>query len=51
MVVICKKQKTSSSVSLSIKQLGQKAGKIYVTVTRLGMKESTLVTVSYTLEK
>ena len=41
------KESTGSSVTLSIKQLGTKAGKVYVTVTRSGMRESGKVSVSY----
>jgi hypothetical protein len=49
--ILASKQSTGSSVSLSIKQLGEKSGKIYVTVTRSGMAESNRIAVSYSGEK
>ncbi|MEH6930519.1 hypothetical protein V7Z65_28140, partial [Priestia megaterium] len=49
--VLASKQATTSSVSLSIKQLGQKAGTIYVTITHSGMTESNRVAVTYSAEK
>ncbi|PUB10140.1 hypothetical protein [Paenisporosarcina sp. OV554] len=49
--LLATKQATSSSASLSIKQLGLKAGKIYVSITRSGMTESSRITASYSSEK
>lgn len=49
--LLATKESTSSSVSLSIKQLGQKNGKIYVTVTKPGLAESDRVAVSFAAEK
>ncbi len=49
--VLATKKASGSSVNLSIKQLGKKAGKVYVTVTRSGMTESSRTAVSYKAEK
>ncbi len=49
--VLASKLSTTSSVSLSITQLGQKSGTIYVSVTHSGMKESNRVAVTYSAEK
>ena len=45
------KNATGSSVTLSIKQLGTKAGKVYISVTKSGMRESSRTTASYNSEK
>ena len=45
------KKATGSSVTLSIKQLGTKAGKVYITVTKTGMRESSRTAASYNSEK
>ncbi|TDB55439.1 pre-peptidase C-terminal domain-containing protein [Bacillus sp. CBEL-1] len=49
--VLATKQATTSSVSLSINQLGTKAGKTYVTITRSGMTESVPVAISFNGEQ
>ncbi|MBY6037169.1 hypothetical protein KUV80_10910 [Fictibacillus nanhaiensis] len=49
--LLATKESTDSYVSLSIKQLGQKGGKIYVTVTKSGLAESDRVAVSFAAEK
>lgn len=49
--VLATKEATGSSVSLSIKQLGEKSGKIYVTITKPGLAESDRVAVSFAAEK
>ncbi|MCR2821449.1 NPCBM/NEW2 domain-containing protein [Lederbergia panacisoli] len=45
------KKATSSTMKLSIKQLGTKSGKVYVTLTRTDMSESAKIAVSYKAEK
>ena len=42
---------TGTSTTLSVKQLGTKAGNVYVTVSRAGMLESSRTAVSYKAEK
>lgn len=49
--MIASKKATSSSVTLSVKQLGKKSGKVYITVTKKGMKESKRLAVSYSGEQ
>jgi len=45
--LLATKQVTGTSGSISIKQLGTKSGKVYVTITKSGMKESGRTAVSY----
>jgi hypothetical protein len=49
-LLVSKKSK-GSTVSLTIKQLGKKSGKVYVTVTKNGMQESKRVKVTFKAEK
>jgi hypothetical protein len=49
--LLATKKATASSVTLSIKQIGKKSGKLYLTVTKSEMKESSRVKVSFKAEK
>ncbi|MED3946250.1 hypothetical protein [Priestia aryabhattai] len=49
--LLASKQSEGSSTVLSIKQLGSKAGKVYVTITNPGMSESIRTAVSYSAER
>jgi hypothetical protein len=45
------KTAAGSTVNVSLKQLGQKTGKVYVTITRTGMLESSKTPISYAGEQ
>ncbi|MEH7307904.1 outer membrane protein assembly factor BamB family protein [Neobacillus drentensis] len=49
--LLATKKASSSSTTISIKQLGKKAGKVYLTVTRTGMSESSRTAVAFKSEK
>ncbi|MFI2958658.1 MULTISPECIES: hypothetical protein [Priestia] len=49
--LLASKESGGISTTLSIKQLGQKAGKVYVTTTNPGMTESTRTAVNYSAER
>jgi len=49
--LLASKESGGTSTTLSIKQLGQKAGKVYVTITNPGMTESTRTSVNYSAER
>jgi CTP-dependent riboflavin kinase len=49
--LLASKKATGTSTTLSIKQLGQKSGKVYVSVTSPNLKESNRRAVSYAAEK
>ncbi|MEB4888163.1 MULTISPECIES: hypothetical protein [Priestia] len=49
--LLASKESGGTSTTLSIKQLGQKAGKVYVTTTNPGMTESTRTAVNYSAER
>lgn len=48
---IASKKSIGKSVTISIKQLGKNAGKVYVTVTKAGKKESKRTAVKFKKEK
>ncbi|MBK0291313.1 hypothetical protein IAE22_03335 [Bacillus sp. S34] len=49
--LLASKESGGTSTTLSFKQLGQKAGKVYVTTTNPGMTESTRTAVNYSAER
>lgn len=49
-LLVTSPQATGTTVTADVKQLGTKAGYVYVSVTRAGMKESTKVKVAYKAE-
>ncbi|MBX9993165.1 MULTISPECIES: pre-peptidase C-terminal domain-containing protein [Priestia] len=49
--LLASKESGGTSTTLSIKQLGQKAGKVYMTTTNPGMTESTRTAVNYSAER
>jgi len=49
--LLASKESGGTSTTLLIKQLGQKAGKVYVTTTNPGMTESTRTAVNYSAER
>ena len=48
--LLVSKKATGTSLNLTVKQLSQKTGKIYVTVTKTGLRESSRLAVSYKAE-